>query len=231
MTDKIFESLNQIVPTISFFDVFINIGIAFIFGMLIATLYRYTYLGFSYSTDFVNTLIIITMVTAIVIMVIGNNLARAFGLVGAMSIIRFRTALKDSRDIAFVFFGLAAGMAAGAGNHMIGMVAIPMISFIILILHWTTYGKVEQNEFLLKFWMVPGNVDEPVYQPVFSIYLSEFSLINIRSARLGQFLELAFNVRLKKNQQSQAFIKDLSALEGIERASIVVNETNVSNQY
>jgi hypothetical protein len=79
--------------------------------------------------------------------------------------------------------------------------------------------------------MVPGNVDEPVYQPVFSIYLSEFSLINIRSARLGQFLELAFNVRLKKNQQSQAFIKDLSALEGIERASIVVNETNVSNQY
>jgi len=160
MTDRIFESLNQILPTITFFEVFVNIGIAFIFGMLIAGLYRYTYLGFSYSTDFVITLIIITMVTAVVIMVIGNNLARAFGLVGAMSIIRFRTALKDSRDIAFVFFGLAAGMAAGAGNHMIGMVAIPMISFIILLLHWTTYGKVEQNDFILKFWMVPGDVDE-----------------------------------------------------------------------
>jgi hypothetical protein len=230
MTDRIFESLNQLIPTISFFDVFVNIGIAFVFGILIATLYRYTYQGFSYSNDFVNTLIIITMVTAIVIMVIGNNLARAFGLVGAMSIIRFRTALKESRDIAFVFFGLAAGMAAGAGNHMIGMVAIPMISLIILILHWTTYAKVEQNEFLLKFWMVPGDVDEPVYQSAFSIYLSEYKMMNIRSARLGQFLELTFTIRLKKLQQSQAFIKELSALEGIERATIIVSESSINYQ-
>lgn len=229
MTNRIFESLNQLLPTITFFDVFINIGIAFIFGILIATLYRFTYQGFSYSTDFVNTLIIITMVTAVVIMVIGNNLARAFGLVGAMSIIRFRTALKESRDIAFVFFGLAAGMAAGAGNHMIGMVAIPMISLIILILQWTTYGKKESNDFLVKFWMVPGDVDEPVYQSVFSIYLSQYNMINIRSARLGQFLELTFNVRLKKPQQSQLFIKDLSALEGIERASIIVSESSLNN--
>lgn len=230
MTDRIFESLNQLIPTISFFDVFINIGVAFVFGLVIATLYRYTYQGFSYSTDFVNTLIIITMVTAIVIMVIGNNLARAFGLVGAMSIIRFRTALKESRDIAFVFFGLAAGMAAGAGNLMIGMVAIPMISIIILILHWTTYGKVEQNDFMLKFWMVPRDIDEPVYQSTFAIYLKDYKMMNLRSARLGQFLELSFNVRLKKPEQSQAFIKELSSLEGIERATIVVSESNISNQ-
>jgi hypothetical protein len=230
MTDRIFESLGQLIPTITFFDVFINIGIAFIFGITIATLYRFTHQGFSYSADFVNTLIIITMVTAIVIMVIGNNLARAFGLVGAMSIIRFRTALKESRDIAFVFFGLAAGMAAGAGNHMIGLIAIPMISLIILILHWTTYGKVEPNDFLVKFWMVPDNVDEPIYKSVFSRYLRQYNLVNIRSARLGQFLELSFNVRLKNPEQSQAFIKDLSALEGIERASIVVSDSALTNQ-
>jgi hypothetical protein len=230
MTERIFDNLNQIVPTISLFDVLINVSIALIFGLLIASLYRYTFQGFSYSTDFVLTLIIITMVTAVVIMVIGNNLARAFGLVGAMSIIRFRTALKDSRDIAFVFFGLAAGMAAGAGNHVIGLVAIPMICLIILFLHWTTYGKVEPNDFLLKFWMVPGDVDEPVYQSVFSVYLADYKMMNLRSARLGQFLELTFNVRLKKPHQSQAFIKDLSALEGIERASIVVSEASITNQ-
>jgi uncharacterized membrane protein YhiD involved in acid resistance len=230
MTDRIFESLNTLIPTISFFDVFINIGIAFVFGFVIATIYKFTYQGFSYSNDFIITLIIITMVTAVVIMVIGNNLARAFGLVGAMSIIRFRTALKESRDIAFVFFGLAAGMAAGAGNHMIGLVAVPMICSIIVILHWTTYGRVEQNDFLLKFWMVPGDDHEPVYQSVFSVYLSKYNMLNIRSARLGQFLELTFNVQLKKPQQSQAFIKDLSALEGIERASIVASEFTLTNQ-
>ena len=121
-------------------------------------------------------------------------------------------------------------MAAGAGNLMIGMVAIPMISLIILLLHWTTYGKSEQNDFLLKFWMVPDDLDEPVYQSVFTSYLSDYTLINIRSARLGQFLELTFNIRFKKSQHSQTFIKDLSALEGIERASIVVSESNISNQ-
>jgi hypothetical protein len=230
MTERIFDSLNQLIPTISLFDIIVNVSIAFIFGLMIATLYRFTYQGFTYSTDFVNTLIIITMVTAIVIMVIGNNLARAFGLVGAMSIIRFRTALKESRDIAFVFFSLAAGMAAGAGNLIIGVVGIPLISLFILILHWTTYGKVEQNDFLLKFWMVPGVEDEPIYQSQFALYLKEYQLINIRSVRLGEMLELTFNVRLKKPTQSQAFIRELSALEGIERASIVVSESTLTNQ-
>jgi hypothetical protein len=206
------------------FDVLVNILIAFIFGLLIATLYRYTYQGISYSTDFINTLIIITMVTSVVIMVIGNNLARAFGLVGAMSIIRFRTALKESRDIAFVFFGLAAGMAAGAGIHLIGIVAIPLISLVILFLHKSKYGMVEQKDYLLRFSMIPSDVSEPVYQPIFTKYLAEYSMINMRSARLGQYLELSFKIRFKRMDQSQAFIRDLSALEGIERATLVVGE-------
>jgi uncharacterized membrane protein YhiD involved in acid resistance len=157
-------------------------------------------------------------------MVIGNNLARAFGLVGAMSIIRFRTALKDSRDIAFVFFALAAGMAAGAGNHLIGMVAIPMILVIILILYWTQYGSTEQKDYLLKFWMVPNDLDEPIYTALFEKYLKNYTMINLRSARLGQFLELSFKIRFKKPEQSQAFISELGSLEGIERATLVVGE-------
>jgi len=87
------------------------------------------------------------------------------------------------------------------------------------------------NDFILKFWMVPGDVEEPVYQSVFSIYLSDYTMANIRSARLGQFLELTFNVKLKKPQQSQGFIKELSALEGIERASIIVGEKSQGVQY
>lgn len=227
MNNGILEALNTTMPTILLFDVFVNIITAFIYGMLIATLYRYTYKGFSYTADFVNTLIIIAMVTAVVIMVIGNNLARAFGLVGAMSIIRFRTALKDSRDIAFVFFALAAGMAAGAGNHLIGMVAVPIIALVILVLYWTRYAVKEQNEYLLKFWMVPNDVEEPVYVPVFRKYLGDYTMLNLRSARLGQFLELSFKVRFRRGKQSQAFISELGALEGIERATLVVGEENM----
>lgn len=227
MNRMIFESLYNNIPTILAFDVFVNVILAFLYGMLVAGLYRYTHQGFSYSSDFLNTLIIITMVTAVVIMVIGNNLARAFGLVGAMSIIRFRTALKDSRDIAFVFFGLAAGMAAGAGNHLIGLVGVPVIGVIILALFWTQYGITDQKEYILRFWMVPNDVDEPVYMPVFDKYLKEYTLLNLRTARLGQFLELTFKIRFKEQKQSNAFLSELGALEGIERASLLIGEENV----
>ncbi len=228
MNESILESLNNNLPSIFMFDVIVNVLLAFLFGFLIAAIYRYSYQGISFSSDFLITLIIITMVTAVVIMVIGNNLARAFGLVGAMSIIRFRTALKESRDIAFVFFGLAAGMAAGAGIHLIGMVTIPLICLVILLLHWTKYGTTEQKEYLLRFWMTPGDVDEPVYQTVFANYLSNYSMLNLRSARLGQYLELSFKIRFKTKNMSQAFIRDLSALEGIERATLVIGEENQS---
>jgi hypothetical protein len=227
MNETILETLYTNLPTVFLFDVLLNILLSFAFGMLIATLYRFTYQGFSYSADFVNTLIIITMVTTIVIMVIGNNLARAFGLVGAMSIIRFRTALKDSRDIAFVFFGLAAGMAAGAGNYLIGIVTVPAISIVILWLYWIQYGTTREKEFLLRFWMIPSDIDEPVYKLVFEKYLKEHMMLNIRSAKLGQFLELSFKIRLKKQDQNQAFITELSTLEGIERATLLIGEDNI----
>ena len=91
MPANVLETLFVKTPTIFFFDVLINLVAALVMGFAIAFLYRKTYRGYSYSSSFVQTLILITMITAIVIMVIGNNLARAFGLVGAMSIIRFRT--------------------------------------------------------------------------------------------------------------------------------------------
>jgi uncharacterized membrane protein YhiD involved in acid resistance len=224
MNSNIFDSLFSGVPSFFLFDVVINVALAFILGLMIAALYRFTFQGQSYSGIFINTLIIITMVTAVVIMVIGNNLARAFGLVGAMSIIRFRTALKDTRDIAFVFFSLAAGMAAGAGNFIIAIVGIPFICIIIFVLYLTKYGTGQEKEYLLKFWMVPSEVDEPVYLEAFKKFLVSYNLINVRSARLGQFLELSFYIRLREPGDSQQFISELSVLEGIERASIVVGE-------
>src|SRR6478736_3572303 len=84
-------------------DVIGRLLVALFCGVMISLFYRITYKGYSYSSTFVNSIILLTMITTIVIMVIGNNLAAAFGLVGAMSIIRFRTAVKDTQDIMFIF--------------------------------------------------------------------------------------------------------------------------------
>ena len=221
-----FDNLFFNVPTITFFEIVINVLLAFIFGFFISLIYRLTYKGYAYSSSFVNMLVIIAMVTAIVMMVIGNNLARAFGLVGAMSIIRFRTVVKDTRDIAFVFFSLAGGMAAGAGNHMIGIVGSIFIGLVILGMFLTNYGVAKQKELLLKFYMIPQHGDENIYLPVFNNFLKTHTLLNVKSARLGQFLELSFHVRLKDLKLHHKFIEELSALEGIERVSLIFGEDN-----
>ena len=82
----------------------------------------------------------------------------------------------------------------------------------------------------IRFFAVADLKDEPIYQSLFALYLRDYQLNNLRSVRLGELLELTFNVRLKKPTQSQTFIKELSALEGIERASIVVSESSLTNQ-
>ncbi|MEO0226013.1 MAG: DUF4956 domain-containing protein, partial [candidate division WOR-3 bacterium] len=99
-----------------------NIVVALICGIFISWLYRITYRGPGYSSTYVNSLILLSMITSVVIMVVGNNLARAFGLVGAMSIIRFRTAIKNTQDIVYVFFALAIGMAAGVGLYKVAFI-------------------------------------------------------------------------------------------------------------
>ena len=111
------QSLNLYSP--SFIEMVSPVLAALICGAAISWLYKATYQGPGFSQNFSSSIILLPMITALVIMIIGNNLARAFGLVGALSIIRFRTALKEPLDIVYVFFALAVGMAAGIGSYMI----------------------------------------------------------------------------------------------------------------
>jgi uncharacterized membrane protein YhiD involved in acid resistance len=112
--------------------------------------YRHVYKGPSYSVTFVNALVVLSMITSVVILVIGNNLARAFGLVGAMSIIRFRTAVRDVQDIVFIFFSLSAGMAAGVGLYSVAIAGTLLISLVIVLLSTFNFGQTRKREFLLQ---------------------------------------------------------------------------------
>ena len=103
----------------SIIEVMINSLVAFILSMFIAYTYKKTHQGLSYSQSFVLTIIFITIIIGFVMMVIGNSLTRAFALVGALSIIRFRTVVKDTKDTAYIFLALGVGMAAGTGNYFI----------------------------------------------------------------------------------------------------------------
>ena len=98
-------------------QIIFNLLLSFLLGLLISLVYKKTHKGLSYSQSFMVTNVFVTVIVCMVIMIIGNNLARAFALVGALSIIRFRTVVKDTKDTAYIFWSLASGMATGTGSY------------------------------------------------------------------------------------------------------------------
>jgi len=205
----------------SWSSVIINILVAFALGLVISWVYRQTHRAFSFSVSFVHTLMILSMVTALVMMVIGNSIARAFSLVGALSIIRFRTPVKDTRDTAFVFFALAVGMATGTGSHVIAVVGAATIALFILMMHWFHLGEPKGNDFLLKFRVQISTDGENVYQNIFSQYLKESTLINMTTVQGGSGMELAFNITFKDPHRQQQFLQELNAIPEIEQVMLM----------
>jgi uncharacterized membrane protein YhiD involved in acid resistance len=203
-------------------DVVGALVVAFVCGLVISLVYRGSYRGASYSASFVRSMIFLAMITAVVMLVIGNNLARAFGLVGAMSIIRFRTAVKDPQDIVFIFFALAAGLAAGVGLYMVALVGTAFIGLVILATTRAGYAEVHRQSFLLQL-----AYDDPAqngaaapYLAVLDRYCKKHRLINVRSAGPGDALELTFFVDLRRRDQREALTRELSALPHVRNVNL-----------
>ena len=132
-------------------EIIFNLILSFFLGLLISFVYKKTHRGMSYSQSFMLTSIFVAVIVSMVIMVIGNNLARAFALVGALSIIRFRTVVKDTKDTAYIFWALAAGMAAGTGSYFLAIAGSLVISLIAYVLYISNYGSIHKSEFILRF--------------------------------------------------------------------------------
>ena len=187
--------------------------LAFVLGVFIVNIYRWTHAGIP-QKSFTDTLIILCMLISVVMVIIGDSIARAFSLVGALSIIRFRTAIQNPRDIGFVFYALAVGMAIGAGNPSVAVLAAFLIGVIILgIYHWHENFS-NDNEFSLEFCLPPEPRFETVYRPVFDRYLIYERLIEKRIKKNG-VVELNYRVKLETPQDWLVFFSELSNIESV----------------
>jgi hypothetical protein len=131
--------------------VLLSLLLAFVLGQALAWIYYLTHSGLSYSRSFVQSLVIITIVVAMVMSVIGNNIITAVGLLGAFTIIRFRNMLKDTRDIAFMFTALAVGMATGCRLYATAILGTVFVCVIFIYLHFTDFGSHEPHNGFLRF--------------------------------------------------------------------------------
>lgn len=225
--------------SITFGTVLQNLFIALVCSLLIVLFYKYSYKGPGYSASFVHSLIALSMITAIVIMVIGNNLARAFGLVGAMSIIRFRTAVKDTIDIVFIFFALGIGMAAGVGLYSVAFGGTIFIGLVLLALSKTEFLIIRKEKFLLQFRYLQQLADNleydhksepepvPIYIPILKKYCKKFTMINVKSLGREDELEISFYISIKNKNQNPEFIKELSAQKGISSVNFYFDDESL----
>lgn len=201
-------------------QILFNIFIALICGFIVSFFYRVN-TGPGYNTSFGNSLVALCMITSVVIMVIGNNLARAFGLVGAMSIIRFRTAVKETIDIIFIFFSLAVGMASGVGLHLVAIVSSVAVGSILWLLDRSRLTNNLREEYLLQFTYF--NSDDVVYVSVIEKYCKAFKLVNVKTQGEGDFMEFSYYIKLKDKVNSSTFIRELKKISGVGNVNVYMD--------
>jgi len=208
-------------------DIALNIALAIALGFVVSVVYRYTHKGLSYSQSFVLTLIFVSVIVSTVMMIIGNSLARAFALVGALSIIRFRTVVKDTKDTAFVFFALAAGMAAGTGNYFIAVFSTVVISVLAVVLHKVNFGALYKSEFILRFQFDRDSGTENGYADVLRKHAKRHSLLTVEPSGDRRFLTITYDIVLKEDVASEAFASEVAKAPGVSEIALIASKNDV----
>jgi len=202
-----------------------NLAVALVCSLIIALFYKLTYRGPGYSVSFIHSLVVLSMITSIVIIVIGNNLARAFGLVGAMSIIRFRTAVKETMDIVYIFFSLVIGMAAGVGLHFIAIWGTLLVGTILTLLTKTNFFSARKEKYLLQFnYLTLNGSDESPYSDVIKKFCRRSNILNVKSNGSNNGMELSYYIDLKDKNLNAKFVRELKGIEGISSVNLYHDE-------
>lgn len=204
--------------------VLLSLLLAFVLGQVLAWVYYVTHSGLSYSRSYVQSLILITVVVSLVMTVIGNNIITAFGLMGALALVRFRNVIKDTRDVAFIFCALVVGMAAGSHRYVTAILGTGFLSLITLYLFYTDFGAHEPHNGFLRFSLRgPLASDHPV-SGILRRFCGSFTLISMQDSGFGGPAEYAYQILIRDTAQNEAFVAALEAVEGVENINLTVQE-------
>jgi uncharacterized membrane protein YhiD involved in acid resistance len=212
-------------------DFLINPVVAIVLGVVLAGTYRYSHKGLSYSQSFTQTIVLVALIVSIVMMTIGSNLASAFALVGALSIIRFRTVIKDTRDTAFVFAALAIGMATGTANsnnnHLtLAVIGCAFVIVVALVMYASNFGALYKSEFILRFTFDQSR-DSALYLSKIQEHAKRSNMLHIEPSGDGQSLRLTYDITLEKDATAEKLTGSLSAIPGVSDVVLIVSKNDV----
>ena len=212
-SDVFKSSFLENINTFSTADVLLALGLSFVLGLFIFLVYKKTYQGVMYSDSFGVSLIAMSMITSLVILAVTSNVVLSLGMVGALSIVRFRTAIKEPMDIAFLFWAIAVGIVLGAGLLPLAVIGSVIIGVIIVIFSTRKIGDIP---YILVVNCENGEIEADAARLVKDE--AKKSILKSKTVnKLG--IELTYEVRIK--EENSDFVNKLSAISGVTNAVLV----------
>ncbi len=201
--------------------------LAFLLSTLIAVTYEKTFRGLSYSRNFLQSLVLSAIVAATIMQAIGDSLASGLGMMGALSIIRFRTSFKDPRDIIFMFAALGAGIGCGAKGYDIAVGGTLGFCMVAFILHYSPFGQQSIFDGMLRFNIQGDAGNKSSLAEILKKHCKHFALITLRDMAQGERMEYAYQIKMRKGKEKADLVDALNDLESIKGISLLLQETTV----
>lgn len=222
--DRFFQALdtsNPIYVDVSLGATLLSLLLAFVLGQVVAWTYTRTHSGLSYSRSFTQSLVLMTIVVSLVMFVIGNSIVTAFGLLGALALIRFRNVLKDTRDTVFVFMALVVGMAVGTQRYMVAIVGTAALILVVAYLDVTSFGTMGRFDGYLTVRVAAADRGREAAR-LLERFCRAVKQISTRQSGDEEGAEFVYQIGLRDRERSNEMLEELKRLDGVIHASLLL---------
>ena len=207
MLESIFQNINEL----SIFNLFLCSITSIVLGFIIAIVHRYTS---HYTKNFLITLAVLPVLVQSVILMVNGNLGTSIAVVGAFSLVRFRSLPGTSKEIVSVFFAMAIGLATGMGQLLFAFIITVLVSLVLIILSKSNFGNRKENLKILKI-TIPDDLNYTnIFNDVFEKYVDKYTLESVKTVNLGSLFEITYLLDMKKEIDEKEFIDDLRIKNG-----------------
>ena len=201
----------------------VSILLAFALAQAVASVYMRTFRGLSYSRTLVQGMALASIVTCMLMLAIGNSIAAGIGIAGGLSIIRFRTTMRDPRDMVFVFTALAAGIATGLQAYAAAIAGTAVFLVAALALDATAFGARRHFDGLIRF-SAPQDGDILTVSTVLRKHCDSFVLVTLREAAQGSRVEHAYQISIPDPDARSKLVRGIQGLDGIQDVTLLMQE-------
>lgn len=214
-------------PNLPWQTVALALLLAFLLATAIAWIYVRTHQGLSYSRSMVQGLVLGGIISAMLMLAIGNNVARGLGIVGTLAIIRFRSTMKDPRDMMFVFAALAVGISTGVRAFNIALLGTAVFGAAAFVLRWTGFGARQIHDGQIRLQLPASPEADAALKAVLGRHCRNWILVAVRDIEQGTALEHVYHVRLIDPDRQAELVADLEALPSARGVSLFVQQAMV----